>query len=290
MRPANPKHAHARVRLVVLALASCAVLHPAPAHAGPSAFVTPPAGWISGVHDVKTAEVYIPPSSTKTNIELVVSHVATPSAGDGRAALVRAAIDDLHGMSRRAALTGSNVAEDHWEEASDPAARLAQATLAFRDPGAQLVETARIVIAGDATHVVAVTGECIARDDTPAELITTCKAALATLDPGVAPADRAPIAIAPAGTPAPDLPPPGAGSAIGPPPTTGGAATMSAGPHNPLPPITIPQDAPPGNDRRPVFVGAGIVLLAGVFWWNMRRRARHAREDQTDDDRESENR
>jgi hypothetical protein len=33
-----------------------------------------------------------------------------------------------------------------------------------------------------------------------------------------------------------------------------------------------------------VFIGAGIVLLAGVFWWNMRRRARFEREDQENDD------
>jgi hypothetical protein len=34
-----------------------------------------------------------------------------------------------------------------------------------------------------------------------------------------------------------------------------------------------------------VFVGAGIVLLAAVFWWNMRRRARtEAAEDETRED------
>lgn len=54
--------------------------------------------------------------------------------------------------------------------------------------------------------------------------------------------------------------------------------TMSDMPRGTLPPIEVapPQPAP---DRRPVFVGAGIVLLAALFWWNTRRRARLAEED-----------
>jgi hypothetical protein len=55
--------------------------------------------------------------------------------------------------------------------------------------------------------------------------------------------------------------------------------TMSEMPRGTLPPIDVARPAP-APDRRPVFVGAGIVLLAGLFWWNTRRRARLAEEDQ----------
>jgi hypothetical protein len=54
--------------------------------------------------------------------------------------------------------------------------------------------------------------------------------------------------------------------------------TMSDMPRGTLPPIEVTPPAP-APDRRPVFVGAGIVLLAGLFWWNQRRRARLAEED-----------
>lgn len=43
--------------------------------------------------------------------------------------------------------------------------------------------------------------------------------------------------------------------------------------------MVIPQDRPPA-DRRPVFVGAGLIVLALAFWWNRRRRDRFEREDQ----------
>jgi hypothetical protein len=44
--------------------------------------------------------------------------------------------------------------------------------------------------------------------------------------------------------------------------------------------MVIQPDVQPDVDRRPVFIGMGIVLLAAVFWWNMKRRARLEDEDQ----------
>jgi hypothetical protein len=48
--------------------------------------------------------------------------------------------------------------------------------------------------------------------------------------------------------------------------------------------MAIHQDPPPA-DRRPLFVGAGIVVLAAIFWWNRQRRERFEREDKDADDR-----
>jgi hypothetical protein len=45
-----------------------------------------------------------------------------------------------------------------------------------------------------------------------------------------------------------------------------------------LPPMVIPQD-PPGPDRRPVYIGAGLIVLGAAFWWNRRQRDRFERED-----------
>jgi hypothetical protein len=49
-------------------------------------------------------------------------------------------------------------------------------------------------------------------------------------------------------------------------------STMSESRRPPLPPISVPSAAPTA-DRRPMWVGAGLVLLAGALWWNHRRRA-----------------
>jgi hypothetical protein len=45
-----------------------------------------------------------------------------------------------------------------------------------------------------------------------------------------------------------------------------------------LTPITVaaPQRE---SDRRPIYVGFGLVVLAAVFWWNRRRREKFERED-----------
>lgn len=45
-----------------------------------------------------------------------------------------------------------------------------------------------------------------------------------------------------------------------------------------LPPLTVPLD-PPARDRRPVYVGLGLIVMATAFWWNRRQRDRFERED-----------
>jgi len=45
-----------------------------------------------------------------------------------------------------------------------------------------------------------------------------------------------------------------------------------------LPPMVIQQERPVA-DRRPMYIGGGLIVLALVFWWNRRRRDRFERED-----------
>ena len=240
-----------RALAIVLALAGAA-------HADA---VKPPVGWqlddvasqglttkanqlphFGGIAAVATAQVYMPPAP---GVALFVTSVAGKTTE--REAAARVAVDELHATSQRAALAGgSGMVEDHWEEKVE--GNQVTASLAWRDP-AGTATTARLVVAADTEHVVAVTGECVAGDGADAKELDACKAALATLDPGLA--KRVQLALAPPGTR----------------PTPPAAAE----PHTPLPPIAVRQeDRSP--DRRPVYVGAAIVVLAAAFWWMRRRK------------------
>jgi hypothetical protein len=56
-------------------------------------------------------------------------------------------------------------------------------------------------------------------------------------------------------------------------------ATISDGGHLPMPTVVVP-DEPRRSDPRPVYVGAGLLALAAVFWWNRKRRDALARADE----------
>jgi hypothetical protein len=198
-------------------------------------------------------------------VTLFATRVAMKLAAEPAA--IRAEVDTFHGAAQRAQLSGSTVVEQGWQEKTDDAAKQVEATLAFHDTTNKIASTSRLVIVATADQLIAVSGECLARDDAQAEALAACKAALATLDPGGDP--RQPVALAPSGTPPPERDDP-----------VHNGPTISEGPRQPLPPMVIQPDVQPNVDRRPVFVGMGIVLLAAVFWWNMKRRARLEDEDQ----------
>jgi len=172
---------------------------------------------------------------------------------------------------------------------ADPVTKLLEATITWRDP-AGLRQIARTIVAGDATHLVVATGECILPLAAAKEVADACAAALATLDTGLAPAQRIPLAIvdapaetalspiatAPAGEPptatGPTVPIPAASSRMSEP------ARLGDGSRPQMAPMTI-APAKRETDRRPLYLGGGIVVLAAVFWWNRRRRDRFDRED-----------
>jgi hypothetical protein len=184
-------------------------------------------------------------------------------------AAVRAEIDAFHGAAKRAQLAGTTIVEQGWTEHVDDATKQVDAALEYHDTTNKLTVTSRIVIAAEADTLVAVTGECMARDDAAQKQATLCKLALASLDPDPAPkAKHRDIALAPAGTPAPEDHSENPGP------------SMSDGSHIPIPPLIIHPDTQPDIDRRPVYIGAGIVLLAGVFWWNMKRKRAEDDEDE----------
>lgn len=209
------------------------------------------------------------PARAGAGVSLFVTRVAMTVANDPAA--VRAEVDQFHGASRRAQLSGSTIAEHGWQEKVDAEAKQVEANLAFTDPANHVALTSRLVIVATAEQLISVVGECIARDDAEATSLIACKAALATLDPGVGAGvgARTAITLAPAGTP-----PPAREEIhnLGP--------SMSDGSHIPIPPMVVQPEGQPAIDRRPVFIGAGIVLLAGAFWLNMKRRAKLDEEDQ----------
>jgi hypothetical protein len=211
-------------------------------------------------------DVYVAPAP---GVVLTVTLVAAALTTE-RDAAARAAVDELHATSQRAALAGSGIVEEGWQEKVDTAAKQIEATLAWRDTSAKTSSTSRLLIVADAKQMTALTGECFASDDADGKLAAACKAALATLDPGIDAAQRVPLALAPTGA-RPTPPEPVGPVGAGPEP-----AKMSDGTRAPLPPMTVPQE-PRTADRRPVYVGIGLVVLAAVFWWNRHRRAR--RED-----------
>jgi len=295
----------ARWRLAVAAVAASATA-PVVAHAAP--LLEAPAGWVSrddlalgartrtmdvehfGTHgDAVTTEAYAAPHP---GLVLYVTRIEVKPPADVAVA-VRGEVDALHAMSRRAALTSTSVAEDGWQERVDAATHQIEASLSWHDAEAHSAEHARLVIAASATALVGITGECIAGAGAVAADVAGCQAALATLDPGVA--DRVPIALAPVGATPPPAPPvatgsdadagsavpdgpPSASPRMAPPP----AAHMSDGTHAPLPPIVVSRERP-GPDRRPVYVGLGVVVLAAMFYWNRRRRTRLEEQESRDD-------
>jgi hypothetical protein len=279
------------MRVLAIACATvCALVGPVAAE---PTYVQPPAGWtrkdeqarslaakvnavkhFGGAKSLATSLVYTAP------VGYVAFLYITAVAGEvteHREAAARVEVDSFLAAPARANMLAEDnptTMIDETSSAVDPAAKAIEATLEWHDSSFGLVTEARLIVVADATHLYAVSAEC-SHGELPGEHTDACLAALATLDPGVPLAARVPISLAPPGTEPPPPPAPAHGTSAPP--------TMSDGPRAPLPPLVVPGATKRTTDRRPVYLGLGIVVLAALFWWNQRRRDRLEKEESDDD-------
>jgi len=258
--------------LVIVVLLGMATV----AHATPTPMITAPKGWtqdpehaaavttklaeltqLGGEKVVLATEVWVP---KLPGIALVITRITAQPVSGKREDAARAAIEDLHASGPTAYA---------WNELPSSVDRAIVARGEWTDATLHTQTVGTVVIAASADRLVAVRGECFTADGIGAPEATECVQALASLDPGIPVAERIAFEAAPRGAPATD-------------PVTkrDEPARLTDGQQIHLQPITISQ-AKPEADRRPVYLGAGIVVLAGIFWWNRKRREKFEREDGT---------
>jgi hypothetical protein len=215
-----------------------------------------------GVSAAATGQVFVSPDNDVLYVTLIARKVSAE-----RDATAREIVDSFLGAPKRAQLTSTNVTVTTSASGIDPSKKRIEAWQRWKNADAEFETESRLLIVADAEHLISITGECLMKASTLASSRDACAAALASLDPELAVDKRVAIALAPEGT-EPTPPVATSGSANAP-------ATMSDGSRIPLPPMVVPGvEAKRTVDRRPVYVGAGIVVLAGLFWWSRRRRQR----------------
>ena len=263
------------------------------AHASPTPMVHAPDGWRADAEQAAAiakaagaavpfgdpaatvaAEVYAPENDPR--ISLVVTRAATREQKLDRGAAAAAAIEDVHGASARAKLSGAKPVEDAWEKGHLGDDLTIEVALGGHDAGRGHAEDVRIVIAADAATLVAVTGECLAAGERPAghrgrvqgragfarhrhRAGGSRRRSRRRPQPPRRARARARISVCAdrrrRGSPRP-----------------------ADRPHERRLAHRAAADGDPAgrapNDRRPVYVGAGIALLAAAFYWNRRNRER----------------
>lgn len=276
----------------IAALALCALAGTAAAQAPGRRAITPPAGWQQQPPkpDAPGVEAYYPPdagapAAGPRPAALYVTRAERKAAPDRRDAIASAELEEIFAAQHR---QGANARTEASARRADDAARQLEAALTWRDASLGVVDASRVVVAADAQRVVSVTGECLLGTGASAELVKACEAALATLDPGIPAAARVPLAMTAelAPEPAPAAPARSAGSGAAPAPAPTPEPSGSIGPAPPslgdashIEAPARPGQAAPAADRRPIYLGVGLVALALLFWWNRRRRERFERVD-----------
>jgi hypothetical protein len=262
-------------------------------------FIEPPAGWtrddaqatslaakvnsvshFGGASAVATTEVFVAtsgaPAGTAATLYLTAV-VATIT--EHRDAAARVEVDSFLAAPKRAQLSSPKISITQTGTVIDPRTKQILSTVQWADDEAKTSTHARLVIAADDSTMVAITVECVAGVDTPAATRDACTKTFQTIDPELDASTRVALALAPEGT----EPPPGP-NAVGPMPTLRPPPTMSDGTRAPMAPISVqPTETKRTTDKRPVYVGLGIIALAALFWWNRRRRERFEKEPNDDD-------
>lgn len=255
------------------------------AHATPAPMIKPPAGWsadperaselatkvaalkpFGAAKVIVATEVYVPPSP---GVALFVTRITSEKLPGTPLEAARHTLEEFRTTS------GKLYA---WQDGPDAETSAYIARAEWTDMAVHTQTVARLVIVTTADGLVTVRGECLSSDGGDGAPVNACTQALASLDTGVPRevrlAQSSTAMAVTATTPAPE-PEPEPAPAM----TRSEPARITDGQQVRLSPMTIAQSKPEA-DRRPIYLGAGIVVLAVAFWWNRRQRERFEREDE----------
>lgn len=242
------------------------------AHATPAPMIRPPAGWAADPERASTLSTKVAALSQFGGAKVIVATEAYVPAAPGVALFVtRISAEKLPGSTAnaaRAALEDFRTSAPRpyaWQDFADTDSGSYVARAEWLDLSVHTQTVATLVIVGTASGLVTVRGECLSADGGDAAPVNACTQALHSLETGVPKAERLAITMPPEPEPEPVRP-------------HEEPARLTDGQEVHLTPMTIAQTTPE-RDRRPIYLGAGIVVLAAAFWWNRRQRERFDRED-----------
>lgn len=270
-----------RALLLTLAMAGVAQAQPA-ADPPPVARMTQPAGWtldppggtrvvaglgadglFAGAPIGVDAQVWTAPSHHAVLVTTQVSTDTLPADPDA------AANATLHEI-RAGADAVDGAAIDRWMVVVDPAGKLHEATLTWRDPSVGTTTIVRALVFRTGGALARIAGECVIGPDGAADR-AACEAALATIAPNATALEpvkvtaEAPAAAEPAAEP---MPAAGSGATLG----SGAPPSLRDGAD--LPATVMVRPPAKQADRRPLYLVAGLAVLVLVFLWNRRERQR----------------
>jgi hypothetical protein len=235
--------------------------------------VTAPAGWSGGPNAELAAQASAQPHFGGGSATVTAERYNAPAPSAVVLMVVRATSATTDARTAAAAELaalrshGPSVEIDARDEHLIDDAHAIEASTSWHDASTKTKDSSRTLVVATKDHITSTTAECLSATDADAALVLACTAALPSLRPGVTVDAR--VTLSPGATTEPAAPEaaPATSSTISPVPP----------PRPSIPPIAIAQDDPPW-DKRPLIVGAGLVVLAAVFWWNRKRRARFAAE------------
>ena len=270
--------------LAALTLAPAAhAQQPTTVDASPSTIeITPPAGWTLdadltdaqvrtlrkdahlGGQGVRAVAAFY--RSTPPGAGLIVSQVVAEPAPADAAGVARAELASLRGVVE--AVQGTLVT---WRfQGGEPA--LPEARLEWKDPGLATTSITRALVFRTEGALMVATAECVLAGDADA-LRAPCEAAMASMRPlpalartevGMGAGDPV-TAVAQAAAPPVEPAVAGTSSTRGP--------TMAEHTGD-LPTTILVRPPAKPTDRRPLYLFGGVAILALVFLWNRRQRAR----------------
>ncbi len=275
--------------LAGVAPAALALLAPTPLRAEtpePVGRITPPAGWSVDVGRSTALErsTADEPHFGGVTVHVSAQHLYAP--GGGGLLLVTeiataempgdapaAAAAELQGVAGGIEALGGSAKVTEWKVAGDAAKRVTEGRLIWTDDSLGTTTTARTLVFAARGHLVRIEAACIIAAD-HAALRAPCEAALATLEPLAPVAERVELVV-------PTVAAPATPSEV---PAIPRAELSTAGPtigelEGEMPVImTVDPPKKKSTDRRPIYVGAGLLVLAGVYLWNRRKKEQLADE------------